>query len=69
MTLAEHQVYMSQVNNGPEIISFIHYALTDALEREVLKLRDQEIIVKIQDALEEGADGMSVTILYDYFHM
>ena len=48
------------LSNGPEISRFIHLALEDALQSKRLKLGDANIILNIHDALEEGADGMSV---------
>ena len=56
----DFQVHISPTNNGPEISRFIKLALENALESNRLKLRDPNIVLKIQDALEAGAHEMFV---------
>ena len=56
-------VIISQSKNGREISSFIELALDEALENGRLQLRDPEIIVKIQDALEAEACEMYVLLI------
>lgn len=56
----DFHVHITRSNNGPEISRFIELALENALENNVLKLRDPEIVLRIQDALEAGAQEMSV---------
>lgn len=56
----DFQVHISPTNNGPEISKFINLALENALESNRLKLRDPNIVLKIQDALEAGAQEMFV---------
>ena len=56
----DFQVHISPTNNGPEISRFINLALENALESNRLKLRDPNIVLKIQDALEAGAQEMFV---------
>ena len=56
----DFQVHISPSNNGPKISRFIDLALEDALESNRLKLRDPNIVLKIQDALEAGAHDMFV---------
>ena len=51
-------VSISRSKNGAEISDFIELALDEALEFGKLQLRDPNIIVKIQDALENGACEM-----------
>ena len=58
----DNQVNISPSCNAPGISNFIECALKEALESQRLKLRDPRIIVKIQEALENGAQGMSVTL-------
>ena len=56
----EYHVLVSQASNSDEIAKYVEVALVNALETERLKLRDPRIIVEIQDALEEKAQGMLV---------
>ena len=55
---SDFHVAISPSKNGPEISSFIELALDEALENGKLQIRDPQIIVKIQDALETGAREM-----------
>ena len=54
----DFRVHFTPSNNGPEISRFIELALEDALESNRLNLRNPNLIVKIQDALEKGAQEM-----------
>ena len=56
----DFHVHISPSNNGPEICRFITLALENALESNRLKLRDPNIVLSIQDALEAGAQEMFV---------
>lgn len=56
----DFHVQISSLNNGPEISNFIEVALVEALECGKLRLRDPEIILQIQEALEAGAHEMLV---------
>jgi len=56
----DFHVHISPSNNGPEISKFIEFALENALENHKLKLRNPENVLRIQDALEAGAQEMSV---------
>ena len=57
-------VTISQSNNGPEISRFIEHALDEALDNGRLQLRDPQIILKIQDALEAEAHEMYVLLVH-----
>ena len=65
----DHQIHILPSNNGPEIARFIQLALEDALESNRLKLRDPNIILNIQDALESGANEMFVITSICYNHV
>ena len=56
----DFHVHISPTKNGPEISRYIMLALENALESNRLKLRDPNIVLKIQDALEAGAQEMFV---------
>ena len=56
----DYQIHISALDNGAEISRFIELALEDALESNRLKLGDPSIVIQIQDALEIGAQEMSV---------
>lgn len=56
----DFEVHISPSNNGPEISKYIELALEDALESGRLKLRDPNVVLEIQDALEVEAHEMSV---------
>ena len=58
----DFQILITSSDNGPEISKFIELALEDALESNRLKLRDPNIVLKIQDALETGANEMFVIL-------
>jgi hypothetical protein len=53
------QVHITPASNGPEISRFIELALEKVLENHMLQLRDPKIILRIQDALEAGAQEAS----------
>ena len=63
---SDFHIHISPSSNGPEISRYIEHALEDALESNRLKLRDPNIVLKIQDALEAGAHEMYVDILRSY---
>ena len=65
----DHEIHILPSNNGPEIARFIQLALEDALESNRLKLRDPNIILNIQDALESGANEMFVITSICYNHV
>ena len=62
----DFQVHISPTNNRPEISRFINLALENALESNRLKLRDPNVVLKIQDALEAGAQEMFVLPPFHY---
>ena len=59
----DFEVHVSPSNNGPEISKYVELALEDALESGRLKIRDPNVVLKIQDALELEAHEMSVISL------
>ena len=56
----DYQVHLSALNNGLTISRFIDLALAECLESGKLRLHDPEIILDIREALEAGAQEMSV---------
>ncbi len=62
------QVHITPANNGPEISRFIELALEKVLENHMLELRDPKIILRIQDALEAGAQEMFVSCISEMYY-
>lgn len=58
----DFHIHMSKSDNSTEIAEYVEVALENALENGRLKLRDPQIIVQIQNALESEAQGMLVAV-------